>query len=121
MEEQDDAMTVASTDRSTYACENPLPSENIKIYLRVRPFIDREDGDVVAGGTSRRPSAVQLAGDPGGGSGAVVSFVSRGAVTETFEYDYVGGPETGQEEVFEAVARPITENCLQGYNGTIFA
>lgn len=116
MDEHDDGMTVTSTDPSSYETHHLL-SENIRIYLRVRPFIDREDGDSIAGGTSRRPSTVQLAGD----SEPIVNFVSRGAVTESFEYDYVGGPETGQEEVFEAVAKPITENCLQGYNGTIFA
>ncbi len=88
--------------------------ENIKIYLRVRPFIDREE---VGDGSARRPSCVQLAPD---GSPAV-ALVSRGSVTETFEYDFVGGPETGQEEVFRCVAQPISENCLLGYNGTIFA
>lgn len=117
MDDHDDGMTVASNDPSAYTSDHPLPSENIKIYLRVRPFIDREDGDTIAGGTSRRPSTVQLAGD----QEPIVNFVSRGTVAESFEYDFVGGPETGQEEVFEAVAKPITENCLQGYNGTIFA
>lgn len=96
-------------------------TENIKIFLRVRPFLAREDGDVAAGGNGagagRRPSAVQLSSD----GSPVVSVVNRGQVAEVFEYDAVGGPESSQEEVFETVARPITENCLQGYNGTIFA
>lgn len=90
------------------------PLENIKIFLRVRPFLERED-DLVAAG--RRPSCVQLSPD----GRPVVSLVSRGMVSEGFEYDYVGGPEVAQADVFEAVGRPITENCLQGYNGTIFA
>lgn len=93
-----------------------MATENIKIFLRVRPFLAREDGDGAAGG-ARRPSAVQLSSD----GSPVVSVISRGQVAEVFEYDAVGGPETPQEEVFETVAQPITENCLQGYNGTIFA
>lgn len=90
------------------------PLENIKIYLRVRPLLERED-DLLASG--RRPSCVQLSPD----GRPIVSLVSRGMVSEVFEYDFVGGPEVPQDDVFEAVGRPITENCLQGYNGTIFA
>jgi hypothetical protein len=91
--------------------------ENIKIYLRVRPFVEREDFCGGGGGEGRRPSILQLSPD----GRPLVSLINKGAVSETFEYDYVGGPETRQVDVFEAVAKPITENCLQGYNGTIFA
>lgn len=107
MDEQDE-LEAMTTDTLPMVADQ----ENIKIYLRIRPFLPREDNDGSAG---RRPSSVQLAGD------GLVSFVSRGVAAETFEYDAVGGPETEQEEVFRAVAQPITENCLQGYNGTIFA
>lgn len=110
MDDLEETATIASMPFSEV-------QENIKIYLRIRPFIDREDESGGCTGGVRRPSSVQLAGD----GSPVVSFVSRGAVTESFEYDFVGGPETTQDEVFEAVALPITENCLQGYNGTIFA
>lgn len=91
--------------------------ENIKIYLRVRPFVEREDFGSLCGGDTRRPSIIQVNAD----GHPLVSVVNRGVVSESFEYDFVGGPETRQADVFEAVAKPITENCLQGYNGTIFA
>lgn len=38
-----------------------------------------------------------------------------------FIFDYVAIPQVSQQDVFEKVARPITDSCLQGYNGTIFA
>ena len=40
---------------------------------------------------------------------------------ESFAFDCVGGPDAEQELVFESVAKPVTDYCLQGYNGTIFA
>jgi hypothetical protein len=45
----------------------------------------------------------------------------NGPKAEAFTYDCVGGPETEQDAIFESVAKPVTEYCLQGYNGTIFA
>jgi hypothetical protein len=45
----------------------------------------------------------------------------NGAKKEVFTYDFVGGEDTTQEEVFESVGRVMTDNCLDGYNGTIFA
>ncbi len=30
-------------------------------------------------------------------------------------------PTASQEDVFDTVARPVIESCLDGYNGTIFA
>lgn len=38
-----------------------------------------------------------------------------------FNYDYVADEKVPQHVIFENVARPIAESCLQGYNGTIFA
>ena len=40
---------------------------------------------------------------------------------KTFNFDYVADMTVGQEEIFETIARPIADSCLQGYNGTIFA
>ena len=39
--------------------------------------------------------------------------------TKVFSFDFVGGEETSQEEIFQVVGLPITEACIQGYNGTI--
>lgn len=39
----------------------------------------------------------------------------------TFTYDHIFRPESTQEEVFEISAKPIIEDVIQGFNGTIFA
>ena len=40
---------------------------------------------------------------------------------ETFSYDYVADSSANQEEIFEIIGREMADNCLEGYNGTIFA
>lgn len=46
---------------------------------------------------------------------------SSNGKAECFAFDCIGGPDAEQELVFESVAKPVTDYCLQGYNGTIFA
>ena len=40
---------------------------------------------------------------------------------EVYTYDYVGDEDCQQDEIFKVAARPIVDQCLLGYNGTIFA
>ena len=40
---------------------------------------------------------------------------------EQFTFDYVAGEQTAQVEIFEQVGRRIIDQCLMGYNGSIFA
>eukprot|EP00347_Sterkiella_histriomuscorum_P005592 403356022 len=40
---------------------------------------------------------------------------------ETYTYDYVGDEDCQQDEIFKVAARPIVDQCLLGYNGTILA
>lgn len=108
-------------------------AENIKVYLRIRPFVEREDNSLLEGSSqaSRKvPSIVQVL-DQGshadGQHGTTVricnarSLGTNPADGEIFAFDAVGGADIYQEDVFASVSKPITENCLQGYNGTIFA
>jgi hypothetical protein len=48
---------------------------------------------------------------PGGNSGG----------SDMFTFDYIGGEDCTQEEIFQKVGKPIVDQCLQGYNGSIFA
>ena len=41
--------------------------------------------------------------------------------TYPFHFSGVFREDATQEEVFERVAGPVVDTCLQGYNGTIFA
>jgi kinesin family protein 15 len=38
-----------------------------------------------------------------------------------FTFDFCADVDSTQEEMFARVGRPISETCLTGYNGTIFA
>lgn len=40
---------------------------------------------------------------------------------KVFIYDHIVDENESQESVFENVAKPIVDYCLEGYNGTIFA
>ena len=48
-------------------------------------------------------------------------ILDRGMEQKTFNFDYVATQDSEQCELFEKIARPIADSCLQGYNGTIFA
>ena len=40
---------------------------------------------------------------------------------QKFTFDYVAGERTPQSDIFEQVGRRIVDQCLMGYNGSIFA
>lgn len=100
-------------------------SENIKVVVRCRPFSRREKESktarvvhVDASGksitlTPTSPVHVQSRTD--------TSESERDESSKTFTFDHVYSDESTQEEVYEVVAKPIVENILEGYNGTIFA
>jgi len=48
-------------------------------------------------------------------------FINRESPPKLFTFDSVFGPDSTQLDVYNRVARPIVENVLEGYNGTIFA
>jgi hypothetical protein len=39
----------------------------------------------------------------------------------SFTFDYVATEQTPQSDVFERVGKEIVNQCLMGYNGSIFA
>ena len=93
-------------------------AENVRIYLRIRP--SRSEETINRNNNPNNLSSNYcLMVDPQDPQHAVTLF--NGPKAEVFTYDCVGGPETEQQEIFESVAKPVTEYCLQGYNGTIFA
>ena len=40
---------------------------------------------------------------------------------KVFNFDFVGHEQLDQDSVFRNIAMPITDSCLEGYNGSIFA
>ncbi len=111
---------------------------SIKVILRVRPFnadelagekaaaaeaaasSEEKSSAAAAAAASTPPSSLVVA------SNQHVSFGGDGrnaksATGQVFTYDTVLGQESTQADVFEAAGRPIADNCVAGYNATIFA
>lgn len=58
-----------------------------------------------------------MTGDPE--NPRVISLAS--SKEEKFTFDFVAREETTQQEIFEQVGRHVIDQCLMGYNGSIFA
>ncbi len=100
--------------------------ENIKIYLRIRPFTPKEEplGNLADNSRNASPLSILPPAPDEHATTVLVAAYSAGSggkANEAFVYDHVGGSETSQQNVFECVAQPVIENCLLGYNATIFA
>jgi len=87
--------------------------ENVRVVVRVRPLSQKEEEkgcrDVVIVDQGEnvieiRNPALELDREP-----------------KTFAFDGVFPGDTPQAELYNQVARPIVENVIEGYNGTIFA
>ncbi|KAF9929932.1 Kinesin-like protein kif15 [Linnemannia zychae] len=95
-------------------------SEHVKVYVRVRPPNERE---LASESYSNGNNSSQ--GAHGNATVSVLQpnhiIIGAGTKTDTFTYDCVGGESTSQEQVFRDVGKTIVEQCVKGYNGTIFA
>lgn len=89
-------------------------AENIRVVVRCRPLSDKEQAagcqNIVEVDTVQ---GTLLVSNPHGSHGDVPP--------KLFTFDTVFGLESKQMEVYNQAARPIVENVLEGYNGTIFA
>ena len=47
--------------------------------------------------------------------------LDRGIDSKKFSFDFVGEENIEQLTMFNHIAKPIADSCIQGYNGTIFA
>lgn len=91
----------------------PPEAENIKVVVRCRPMNETENSanyrnivevmPVEGSVMLRNPAASEY--DP----------------PKTFTFDTVFGQDSTQLDVYNLAARPIVQNVLEGYNGTIFA
>ena len=57
------------------------------------------------------------------GNGTTVDVVSTEGYGDrhTFHFDKIFGFDSSQEQVYDAVAKPVVDGLFEGYNGTIFA
>ncbi|CAH0474850.1 unnamed protein product [Peronospora belbahrii] len=109
---------------------------NVKVFCRVRPPNERERGgklssssnsmgfltrntNVAAASTSFTKKCVTVpSSDP---SQQTIFLQSHHGITKTFTFDRVFDEAASQNDIFEVVGAPLTQACLEGYNGTIFA
>uniref|UniRef100_A0AAV1UHT5 Kinesin motor domain-containing protein n=1 Tax=Peronospora matthiolae TaxID=2874970 RepID=A0AAV1UHT5_9STRA len=108
---------------------------NVKVFCRVRPPNDRERLGVSSTGASSSSTCLTACS-----SGSSASYVkkcvtvpasdpaqqtlllhSKHVGAKTFTFDRVFGEDASQNDVFKVIGAPITQACLDGYNGTIFA
>lgn len=91
----------------------PPEAENIKVVVRCRPMNDTEL-------TANYKSIVKI--KPVEGSVTLCNpSASEYDPPKTFTFDTVFEPYSTQLDVYNLAARPIIDNVLEGYNGTIFA
>jgi hypothetical protein len=82
---------------------------NIQVMVRVRPLNDRErreDARACCLIDEDNPQQIILECKPD---------------QKVFVFDYVTGEKTSQHDIFTIVGKPLTNTCLEGYNGCIFA
>lgn len=72
---------------------------NVKVYVRVKPVKQAEK------------TCLEVQGE---------KSIVIGARNQ-FTYDSVLDSSCTQEDMYQAVGKSMTENCLRGYNGTVFA
>ncbi len=48
-------------------------------------------------------------------------YVNNTKESHKFKFDHIFGMETKQTEIFDKVGKEVIDNCLSGFNGTIFA
>ncbi|MCQ2821171.1 MAG: hypothetical protein MJ252_28255, partial [archaeon] len=81
-------------------------SENIKVMVRLRPLNQNEIGQPA--------NFVTIDGNS-------IQTVNLKNEHRKFDFDYVAGQNSTQEEVFQNCSMPLCESALEGYNCTIFA
>ncbi|PSS34578.1 Kinesin-like protein [Actinidia chinensis var. chinensis] len=73
----------------------------VKVILRVRPpSKDEEEGELIIQKTATDSLSI---------------------LGQTFTFDSVGDTESTQLEIFQLVGAPLVENCLAGFNSSVFA
>jgi kinesin family protein 15 len=83
-------------------------SSNVRVLLRVRPFNARESqlGNQSCVTPTINNNTIEIATKP---------------EPRQYSYDHVVDSTVEQHRIFTLCGKTITDTCLKGYNGTIFA
>uniref|UniRef100_A0A7I4BD30 Kinesin motor domain-containing protein n=1 Tax=Physcomitrium patens TaxID=3218 RepID=A0A7I4BD30_PHYPA len=91
------------TDNATAASETSSADTGVKVIVRVRPLNKKEEAEEAEQVVHR------------------LSATGVSLADQLFTYDAVAGEDASQEAVFHMVGLPMVENCLAGFNSSIFA
>uniref|UniRef100_A0A3B4GJK0 Kinesin motor domain-containing protein n=1 Tax=Pundamilia nyererei TaxID=303518 RepID=A0A3B4GJK0_9CICH len=94
-------------------------SENLQVYLRVRPFTAAESGSREDCVTIEGPDTVVLK-PPRSCQSNRQSDKSLPQTAQRFTFTQVFGPEASQRKVFEGSVRGLVRDVLQGGNCLVF-
>ncbi|KAI5059874.1 hypothetical protein GOP47_0024294 [Adiantum capillus-veneris] len=99
--------TLASENVALEQDQNFWRDHNVQVIVRIRPL---NIAETAANGTStclrqESPHALTWLGQP----------------ESRFTFDHVACASTSQEQLFQLAGLPMVENCIKGYNSTIFA
>ncbi|GAB4821469.1 hypothetical protein N2152v2_008515 [Parachlorella kessleri] len=98
--------TPASSKRSSETGQRS-EGERVRVFVRVRPPKPEES-----------PGGLKL---KQGGKGVVVYREHASIPVSDWDFDKVLGPSSSQSDVYQAAVKPIVEDVLNGYNGTVMA
>ena len=82
---------------------------NFKVFCRVRPLDSQEKPNTETLSFRVNENAI------------TISPTTENSSQSIFTFEQIFTPESTQEEVFEKSSKPIINNVLQGFNGTIIA
>ncbi|KAM9828647.1 centromere-associated protein E isoform 2-T2 [Syngnathus typhle] len=85
----------------------------VKVCVRVRPIIKREEGV-----PSEKATPVEVFWKSDTKS---IHQIDDGSATKSFSFDRVFTPEETTNQLYQEIAKPLVVSTVQGYNGTIFA
>ncbi|GIQ85414.1 kinesin-like protein [Kipferlia bialata] len=90
-----------------------MSDTNVKVVCRFRPQNSKERAaQGVECATFDSDQTCSIMSTDGG---------TKAPQTKKFTFDHIFGPTSTQQAVYHVAARPVVEDVMQGYNGTIFA
>ncbi|RCV33142.1 hypothetical protein SEVIR_7G065600v4 [Setaria viridis] len=102
-------LDVSSAATLPHDAAAPAPDSGVQVVVRIRPPCRVDDEE--AGEDGRGPEACVR-------KTAVNSVAIHG---QDFTFDAVADAVSTQEDIFNLVGLPLVENCLSGFNSSIFA
>jgi hypothetical protein len=93
--------------------------ETIRVYLRKRPFL-KPLSFALDEGSSETSASSGIESVSQNHKSCVYNSVQN-KTKQKFVVDYFFNDDSSQKDVYETVAKPIVDSCLEGYSGLILA